>query len=281
MLEDLPRRLETLFSTRVATMNRYLKIACVTISCAPLCGVAQAGSAPAPQAVIYKHVDENGRVTYANSPIKGGVRVELEPLTVIPSTPGGSLSQASARAPYTMPVPVAVVAPIPRAAHVSVASITSAPSPVAATVSAAVSAPVGSAPIAAPAAIMAMTVMPELAPGQLDNKVASLEPADLLRQRLAEIRKRNLEDQLRAEEQSLVAASAALSDEQRRSGTVRAMRASFSTTEAAVTPQKPLLAPELRAEIERHFERVRNLQDQVAMHENNLQGFREQLNTLK
>ena len=44
-------------------------------------------------------------------------------------------------------------------------------------------------------------------------------------------------------------------------------------------PFLDLKAPyvELRAEIERHFERVRNLQDQVAMHENQLQGLREKL----
>ncbi|MBL8510946.1 MAG: hypothetical protein JNM52_04805 [Betaproteobacteria bacterium] len=35
--------------------------------------------------VIYKYVDPSGHVTYANSPIKGGVILNPEPLTVIPS----------------------------------------------------------------------------------------------------------------------------------------------------------------------------------------------------
>ena len=45
--------------------------------------------------VIYKHVDESGRVTYTNKPMKGATVVDLEPLTTIPGTPGGSLSAAN------------------------------------------------------------------------------------------------------------------------------------------------------------------------------------------
>jgi len=44
------------------------------------------------QTTIYKHVDESGRVTYSNKPMKGAVVIELEPLTTIPGTPGGSLA---------------------------------------------------------------------------------------------------------------------------------------------------------------------------------------------
>jgi hypothetical protein len=43
---------------------------------------------------IYKHVDENGHVTYSSTPIKGGKKITLEPLpTMVPpartSTPEG------------------------------------------------------------------------------------------------------------------------------------------------------------------------------------------------
>ena len=48
------------------------------------------------QTTIYKHVDESGRVTYSNKPMKGAVTLELEPLTTIPSTPMGSLGQKPA-----------------------------------------------------------------------------------------------------------------------------------------------------------------------------------------
>jgi len=43
------------------------------------------------QSTIYKHVDDSGRVTYSNKPMKGAVVVDLEPLTTIPSSPAGSL----------------------------------------------------------------------------------------------------------------------------------------------------------------------------------------------
>jgi hypothetical protein len=83
------------------------------------------------QTTIYKHVDDSGRVTYTNKPIKGATVVELEPLTTIP-TPPAVLATAKAnnftisndkgsppvleRASLTVDKPVkavAVVTPIP------------------------------------------------------------------------------------------------------------------------------------------------------------------------
>lgn len=40
----------------------------------------------AAHAEIYKHVDEQGRVTYSNVPMKGAVKLNLEPLTTIPAS---------------------------------------------------------------------------------------------------------------------------------------------------------------------------------------------------
>lgn len=37
-------------------------------------------------AEIYKHVDADGRVTYSNVPMKGAVKLNLEPLTTIPAS---------------------------------------------------------------------------------------------------------------------------------------------------------------------------------------------------
>ena len=34
---------------------------------------------------MYKHVDERGRVTYSNTPIKGGKKVDLPPLSTLPT----------------------------------------------------------------------------------------------------------------------------------------------------------------------------------------------------
>lgn len=35
---------------------------------------------------IYKHVDDQGKVTYSNVPMKGGTRLNLEPLNTAPAT---------------------------------------------------------------------------------------------------------------------------------------------------------------------------------------------------
>ena len=50
------------------------------------------------QSTIYKHVDDSGRVTYTNRPMKGAVAMELEPLTTIPGTPAGTLTPVKADA---------------------------------------------------------------------------------------------------------------------------------------------------------------------------------------
>jgi hypothetical protein len=42
------------------------------------------------QTTIYKLVDESGRVTYSNKPMKGAVVLDLEPLTTIPGAPAAA-----------------------------------------------------------------------------------------------------------------------------------------------------------------------------------------------
>jgi uncharacterized protein DUF4124 len=39
------------------------------------------------QSTIYKHVDDNGRITYSNKPMKGATVMELEPLMTIAAPP--------------------------------------------------------------------------------------------------------------------------------------------------------------------------------------------------
>ena len=76
------------------------------------------------QSTIYKHVDESGRITYSNKPIKGATVMELEPLTTIPSTPAGRLQKTSAPADAAKPEPapeakpaVAIVTPVVNTAN--------------------------------------------------------------------------------------------------------------------------------------------------------------------
>ena len=84
-----------------------------------LASIVAALAAPAvAQTTIYKLVDDNGRVTYSNKPMKGAVTVDLEPLTTIPSTPAGSLAPRPAAVEKAEPAraeakpAVAVVTPI-------------------------------------------------------------------------------------------------------------------------------------------------------------------------
>ena len=251
-------------------MNRPAKIVCFSYLLLPLIAITLPhanAAAPRAEAVIYKHVDENGRVTYANSPIKGGARVDLEPLTVIPSTPSGSLNPANAQGAF---VPVVSRVVIPGTAAVS--------APVA---------PSGK-PALHVASVLPLSIQAQSAaakanaPAEESTVLASLASINQLTlQRRAETKKRLLEGELQNEEQMLVAAKSKLEEERKNSGNVRAMRASFAATSETVTAQKPLISSETRAEIERHFERVRNLQDQVAMHENHLQSLQDQVGTLK
>jgi hypothetical protein len=48
------------------------------------------------QTTIYKLVDESGRVTYSNKPMKGAVVMDLEPLTTIPSPPAAIVAPQKA-----------------------------------------------------------------------------------------------------------------------------------------------------------------------------------------
>lgn len=85
------------------------------------------------QTQIWKHVDESGRVTYSNRPIKGAVLMELDPISVVPplATRGAGpapASQATPSAPNAAKSPaVATVTPralpLPTPANATVASV--------------------------------------------------------------------------------------------------------------------------------------------------------------
>ena len=87
--------------------------------------LAAASASAYAQTTIYKHVDENGRVTYSNKPMKGAVVLDLEPLTVIQSASGPAVVKASVPAEKAEANPareakpaVATVTPIPTLAAV-------------------------------------------------------------------------------------------------------------------------------------------------------------------
>src|SRR5258706_6489538 len=62
-----------------------------------IAGLAVAMSSAAwAQTTIYKHVDENGRVTYTHKPMNGATVLELDPITTIPATPALAIAPAPA-----------------------------------------------------------------------------------------------------------------------------------------------------------------------------------------
>ncbi len=235
-------------------MHRSLKtpgFALVCMALVSLCAHAQGGQA------IYKHIDENGRVTYSNSPIKGAERVNLQPITVLPPAPIPSGNIAVAR-----------VAPAPRAAKaVAVSAMNLAPAPKAEDIATATK-EAGEVPtMAAPGSASAITT----APAATNEATGTLN-----RTRQDDPQRRNLLATLLAEQESLANTKARLAEESKNSESIRALRASFTAGPDKSGVNK-VITPEMREQVEHHFERIRNLQDEIAMHEQNVSSLRTQL----
>lgn len=62
------------------------------------------------QTTIYKHVDESGRVTYSNRPMKGATVMELDPITIIPAAPAVAAGTGKS-APRVIPATLTVTKP--------------------------------------------------------------------------------------------------------------------------------------------------------------------------
>src|SRR3954447_10338519 len=62
------------------------------------------------QSTIYKHVDESGRVTYSNKPMKGATVVEMDPVMVVPGLPAAVVAE-KVGAPRVMPATLTVTKP--------------------------------------------------------------------------------------------------------------------------------------------------------------------------
>ncbi len=233
-------------------MRLSMKTASFALLCAgllPLLASAQNGP------TIYKHIDEGGRVTYSNSPIKGAERVSLQPITVLPSAP-------------TPNIAVARVAPAPRAAKAVTVSAMNLPAPMKNDEPVAtLKEPAEPAAIVIPAPIVSNT---PAASNEVSGTVNRIRPDDSLR--------RNLMASLLGEQESLANAKAKLAEESRNTEAIRALRASFTAAPDKSGVRK-VITPEMRAQVEQHFERVRDLQDEIAMHEQNVASLRSQLRT--
>lgn len=77
------------------------------------------------QTTIYKHVDESGRVTYTNRPMKGAIVLDLEPLSTIPGLAAAVRSPEKSvhKAPERLAAKPVVAIVTPRTLPTTIASI--------------------------------------------------------------------------------------------------------------------------------------------------------------
>ena len=89
----------------------------VAVSLAPALAIAQS--------TIYKHVDDSGRVTYTNRPMKGAIVLELEPLSTLPGlgAQAGAPEKTSAKALEKFAVKPAVAVVTPKGLPNTLASV--------------------------------------------------------------------------------------------------------------------------------------------------------------
>ena len=63
------------------------------------------------QATIYKQVDESGRVTYSNKPMKGAIVMELEPVNIVPAEQKAASTVAEKAPARAIPATLTVTKP--------------------------------------------------------------------------------------------------------------------------------------------------------------------------
>ncbi len=240
------------------------------------------GGALAQGVVVYKHVDESGRVTYSNQPIKGAVVVELSPLMVLPKSQAATLVPQTAKStPATNPPSIANQ----QAAMVRDESTTSSqdePSrepPVASPTAQVQKSPPPQVAIVTSKPPQEVSRKPQMAGASASAPTAGMSAALMAQQRREEVRRRILEGEIEAEAQLLSEAQADLQREQAKSVAMRSLRVAILADEKAIAGKRPPSedAMATKSVVERHFERVRELQDQVAMHEENLIELKNQL----
>jgi hypothetical protein len=72
--------------------------------------IAATSSPVLAQPTIYKHVDESGRVTYSNKPMKGATVMELDPVVTVPGLPQAVVAEKIGAA-RVMPATLTVTKP--------------------------------------------------------------------------------------------------------------------------------------------------------------------------
>jgi hypothetical protein len=194
-----------------------------------------------PATTIYKHVDESGRVTYSNKPMKGAMVVDLEPLTTIPTPP----AVLAAKSNFTISNDHGTPPPAPeRAPQLEKAAYT----------------------VDKPRAAVA-TVTPI-------GPTAMVSP-DTQRSRDGD-RRRILESELTREEQSLARTRASILEEQQNPQLVAAVRAAQQATDPT-----PSQLAQMRETLDKVSGRIRGLQATAVEQEKNVDALKRELAAIK
>ena len=204
---------------------------------------------------IFKHVDESGRITYTNKPMKGAVAMDLDPISTVPGLPASAVTRAAVLStPTGSPLQVEKLAPA--AAKLEV--VQKSPTP-----------QIKVEPL--PESRSAAAVLPAPLSRPM---LAAVEPS--LQRKRDEERKRILEGELKQEEEGLERARGAVSKEQQNPQLIAAVRA--AQTSADPTPAQ---MAEFRSNLDKASGRIRGLQATVAEHEKNIEALRKELGALK
>ena len=217
---------------------------------------AQSTASP-PATTIYKHVDESGRITYTNRPMKGAVAMDLDPISTVPGLPAAAVTRAAVLStPTGSPLPVEKVAPEP--AKLEVVQKSASPQ-------------IKVEPLPDSRTAAAVTPAPAAQP---KPTLAAVEPS--LQRKRDEERRRILEDELKQEEDGLERARGAVLKEQQNPQLIAAVRAAQATAEPT-----PAQMAEFRSNLDKASGRIRGLQATVAEHEKNIEALKKELGALK
>ena len=221
--------------------------------------IAASGSAFAQQSTgantIYKHVDESGRITYTNRPMKGAVAMDLDPISTVPGLPAAAVTRAAVLStPTGSPLPVEKIAPEP--AKLEVVQKSTAPQ-------------IKVEPLPDSRSAAAVVPAPAAKP-----TLAAVEPST--QRKRDEERRRILESELKQEEEGLERMRASVLKEQQNPQLIAAVRAAQATADPT-----PAQMAEFRSNLDKASGRIRGLQATVAEHEKNIEALKKELGALK
>ena len=242
------------------------KITLVAAVCAALCvtaasaqtnkraGAPGAMAAPVATTTIYKLVDESGRITYSNLPLKGATVVDLEPLTVI---------QTSTRASPALPGQSTVSGQSNININTAEGS-NSLPASAALATTSSIAAAVVSTSIPSTVALTA----PSSALSSLPNVDSGTQ------KRRDDMRRRILEDEMKSEEKQLAEAVIALNAHESDRSVINLMR-------NAAEKGTPAAYAEARRNYELREEKLKSFQESISTHEKNVGALKKELAALK